>query len=70
MEFSNVEIIEQRTFLDYIIGGAQLKVNLGIDFSDKNGEVDMHNSLHRVTQRGGTEESDYSEAMQRCLKSI
>jgi len=44
--FSNMVIKKRESFLDYLFGGCEIGVHLGIDFTASNRKIDDPDSLH------------------------
>ena len=60
-------IVKEVTFLDYVVGGHQLSVGFGIDFTFSNGKSDKVDSLHYI---GNPEKpSPYEQAI-KCVGNI
>ena len=67
VQFENVQICQQDTFLDYILGGTKLDISVAIDFSLGNLDRSDEQSLHR----GDTSDQNlYLCALERCLSAI
>ena len=46
MWFKTLNISQRHTFLEYIFGGTEISLNLGIDFTKSNGDPNDSSSLH------------------------
>ena len=46
LEFKDFEVKQRVTFLDYIMGGCEMNVQVAIDFTGSNGDPRYSNSLH------------------------
>ena len=57
-----IESIKNYAFLDYIRGGMQINLAIGIDFTGSNGKVTDPNSLHYI----GSKSNSYEIAIQSC----
>lgn len=55
------QLIEEPTFLDYIIGGCEMKLMIAIDFTASNGKHTDKDSLHYTGNPGGV--NDYVKAI-------
>ncbi|KAK5970680.1 C2 calcium-dependent membrane targeting and Copine domain containing protein [Trichostrongylus colubriformis] len=49
LEFNNVELLKQYSFLDFIAGGTQLDFAVAVDFTASNGAVHKPTSLHSIS---------------------
>ena len=67
VQFENVQISDQDTFLDYILGGTKLEISVAIDFSQGNLDRSDAKSLHRGDS--GVE-NQYLCALERCLSAL
>lgn len=59
LEFINLE--EKYSFLDYIFGGCEVSLVIGIDFTASNGNINSPNSLHFFTE---DQPNEYMQAIQ------
>ena len=57
------DLIKEYTFLDYIVGGVQIALTVGIDFTGSNGNPTSPNSLHYITSSG---HNSYEKAIRSC----
>jgi len=62
LNLTQIHVDEKDEFLDYIRGGTQLNVILGVDFTASNGDPDMLDSLHSLKFDGTMNE--YQRAIQ------
>jgi len=60
----NSEIIKEHTFIDFLRGGTQLSLTLGIDFTGSNGNPRDRDSLHRINDDG--KPNQYQLAIRSC----
>ena len=60
--YISMESFKNYTFLDYIRGGMQINLAVGIDFTGSNGQPTRPNSLHYI----GTSNNSYEIAIQSC----
>ena len=58
----SLELVKNYTFLDYIRGGMEINLTVGIDFTGSNGHPTKPNSLHYL----GTQSNSYEIAIQSC----
>ena len=58
----SVDIIKNYTFLDYIRGGMQINLAIGIDFTGSNGDPSRPTSLHYI----GASNNSYEIAIRSC----
>jgi hypothetical protein len=58
------ELIKEHTFIDYLRGGTQLSLTLGIDFTGSNGNPRDRDSLHRINEDG--KPNQYQLAIRSC----
>ena len=58
----SLELVKNYTFLDYIRGGMQINLTVGIDFTGSNGDPTKPFSLHYL----GTQNNSYEIAIQSC----
>ena len=49
ISFENIWIEKKVSFLDYIFGGCEMSLHLGIDFTASNGRVNEETSLHYLS---------------------
>lgn len=57
------EIITEYTFLDYLKGGIQIALTIGIDFTASNGAPSNQTSLHHINQH---DYNSYEKAIRSC----
>jgi hypothetical protein len=60
----NSELIKEHTFIDFLRGGTQLSLTLGIDFTGSNGNPRDRDSLHRINEDG--KPNQYQLAIRSC----
>ena len=58
----SMEVVKNYTFLDYIRGGMQINLTIGIDFTGSNGDPTKPFSLHYL----GAQSNSYEIAIQSC----
>jgi hypothetical protein len=56
-------LIKEYTFLDYIRGGLQIALTIGIDFTASNGSPSSYTSLHHI---GSDSHNNYEKAIRSC----
>ena len=49
VSFEDIEIKPKETFLDYLFGGCQLGLQIAIDFTISNGNIEDPGCLHYVS---------------------
>jgi hypothetical protein len=59
----NIELKKQYTFIDYLRGGMQLNLSIGIDFTGSNGTPSQSSSLHFINSNGM---NSYEKAIRAC----
>jgi len=62
LDLTHLHIEEKDDFLDYVRGGTQLNVMIGVDFTASNGDPDLLDSLHSLKFDGTLNE--YQKAIQ------
>jgi hypothetical protein len=60
--FNNTYVSKDYTFLDYIRGGLQIALTIGIDFTASNGQPDSSKSLHFISAKLNS----YEKAIRAC----
>ena len=60
---SLLQVFEEHTFFDYIVGGCQLNFTVGIDFTGSNGKPSLPTSLHYLDPHSPFPSNQYTEAL-------
>ena len=58
---NQIKVDQRVSFLDYVFGGCEIKVNIAVDFTRSNGEVNEPNSLHFIG--GANKQNQYTQAI-------
>lgn len=58
-----MQVFEEHTFFDYIVGGCQLNFTVGIDFTGSNGKPSLPTSLHYLNPHSPVPSNQYTEAL-------
>ena len=60
----NSELVKEHTFIDFLRGGTQLSLTIGIDFTGSNGNPRDRDSLHGINDQG--KPNQYQLAIRTC----
>src|SRR5690606_6548719 len=58
---NNIQLVKEHTFIDYLRGGTQIGLTIGIDFTGSNGHQNDAGSLHTMKQV-----NPYQNAIRSC----
>ena len=58
-----LQVFEEHSFVDYIVGGCQLNFTVGIDFTGSNGKPYLPTSLHYLDPQSPFPSNQYTEAL-------
>ncbi len=64
---ANCSIEKKYRFLDYLRGGLQISLIVGIDFTGSNGDPSRNDSLHYISN---TYENSYEKAIKACASTV